>query len=465
MKFFSLKILLSLLLFSASEQTLAEDSERFDAPQFRHVSEAEFSNALPQKDNHIILMSELRMAACGSAQIEVANASVEVARAESEITRAELWPRVTFDINYLRAERGTKYRGFGSEAHEEGVSSSSELSISYPIFDGGVLQARINSQDAKAHAEYLARLLVVRDVILKAIDLHFKAHETSELMKVASSNTSLAKELLEIAQRRHRLGVGAAVDLDLATTRLRQAELQRVQAANEFLAARTELDAFIGRNSVSEVCRSFAQRPSDPVPYQFPSLEEAVRGIRESSPSIMVLEKRVQAAQYAVKAAQRSHFPTVKLIISGSRDENSKQSGIFGQRTNGMYVGAMASYPLFTGFATTKQVEVAVATLAKQRAELDQGNIQELTDLDLAYRDIARYEEELIAARQFRIANLSSYDGVKGRFKTGVGNVSNVLLSQIDFIAALRHEAVAMSRLDRARMRLAAMLKGEELLR
>lgn len=132
---------------------------------------------------------------------------------------------------------------FGFERNPYNLS----LSISLPLFDGFVREQRVAEANAsQTDARYSVRrqeLAITADVTSARVTLQ-AAFEASELQ---ARNAATAREALQLAEERYRVGSNTFVDLTTARGEYERAETDRIDAIYEFHRAYATLEAAVGR--------------------------------------------------------------------------------------------------------------------------------------------------------------------------------------------------------------------------
>jgi outer membrane protein len=121
------------------------------------------------------------------------------------------------------------------------------LGISLPLFDGFGREQRLQEANAtRTDARYNVRrqeLAMTADVTSARVTLQ-AAFEAVELQ---ARNAATAREALQLAEERYRVGANTFVDLTTARAEYERAETDRIDAIYEFHRAYAALEAAVGR--------------------------------------------------------------------------------------------------------------------------------------------------------------------------------------------------------------------------
>jgi outer membrane protein len=122
------------------------------------------------------------------------------------------------------------------------------LSLSLPLFDGFSREQRLQDASAtRADARYNTRrqeLQLTADVTSALVTVQ-AAHRTVELQ---TRNAATAREALQLAEERYRVGANTFVDLSTARAEYERAETDRIDAVYEFHRAYAALESAVGRS-------------------------------------------------------------------------------------------------------------------------------------------------------------------------------------------------------------------------
>jgi outer membrane protein TolC len=175
-----------------------------------------------------------------SPRIQSAVASASVARANVRASRSAYWPSLTLGANTgWNASRNNDY----AFLNQRGVSLQlswqlfnrfdRELAIAQREASYDVAQATAEDERRAVQAELTARLAEL-DAARSKID-------------ITVTSVAAATEDLRVQQERYRLGVSTIVDLLTSQEALNQSEVDVVNARFDYLRAKAQLDALIGR--------------------------------------------------------------------------------------------------------------------------------------------------------------------------------------------------------------------------
>jgi outer membrane protein len=206
------------------------------AGRVRALDDSSFHRIAPMADTAALRQE----AETTSPRVQTAVAGATVAAANLRASRAAYWPSLTLGAN-------TSWNGSRANDYTFFNQRQLSLSLSWDIFNGfdrelSIAQRRASLDVAEATAadehhavdaaltQYLAQLDAARSTI-----------------DITATSVAAATEDLRVQQERYRLGASTIVDVLTSQEALNQAEVDVVNARFNYLRAKAQLEALIGR--------------------------------------------------------------------------------------------------------------------------------------------------------------------------------------------------------------------------
>jgi len=173
--------------------------------------------------------------------VQAAEATFEAAREAYSSSKSAYIPSLSLSSGYNWSNQAASFSG-GS------TSWNLNFNLSYPIFNGFSREASI------VRAEYSTRVARLQEddarlASRQETDAALRTLETSELaIDIAGEAVAVADEDLRVTRERYRLSV--AIILDVVTSQIAsdQARVDLVNARYDYVLARAELEAILGRD-------------------------------------------------------------------------------------------------------------------------------------------------------------------------------------------------------------------------
>jgi len=227
-----------------------------------------------------------------------------------------------------------------------------------------------------------------QDLILRSAQAYFDVVVAEESILVAEAKLKAMGEQLAIASRGFELGTATVTDVHESRARVDLARAERVEARNELVAKRAELDKVVGeapRTLSALQARVVAPRPQ-------PDDEQAwVDQARENNPGVRAGRAAYAAAESTVNKNRSDHLPTLDFTSSLGRNYSSGTAFPADYTTLGRttVTSLQLTIPIFTGGGTNSKVTEAIANRRKTLADLENARRQAATDARQSFAAIA----------------------------------------------------------------------------
>jgi len=189
--------------------------------------------------------ADLRHTALESAPaVQLAESQARAARAQVWSARSQYWPSLT--VSYSNNRQGIGSPSFPSfNGYPE--TFSWRFGVSWTLFNGFTREA--NQVSASVNRDVAeARAADTRRQVNALITQELAALSTAvEQINIARDNLAAATEDLRVQNERYRVGAATILDLLTSQAALTQAEVNVVQTRFNYLIARAQVEAVLGR--------------------------------------------------------------------------------------------------------------------------------------------------------------------------------------------------------------------------
>ncbi|WP_284351577.1 TolC family protein [Roseisolibacter agri] len=301
-------------------------------------------------------------------------------------------------------------------------------------------QADATRADAGAQAEQAAAV---------AATSYLRVQRAEAQVENRRADSTLAAELVSIADQQLRAGTGVALDVTRARAQLAGTRAQLIAARNERDRTRLELLRALDL-PLDAAIRLTDALTTLPVDETLPDDATAVSRALAQRPDLRAAERQVEAAQRQITAVRAEALPTVGAFADG---------GATGRTANhllGTYTwGLQVSVPVFDGFRRGARVEETRAQA--DEAELRRRDLQAQAAVEVrgALLDLRGAREQLVAARErLQLAELE-VSQARDRFRAGVAGNADVVTASQSLTGARTAYVDALSLYQSARVALA----------
>ena len=181
-------------------------------------------------------------------------------RADYKAMEAQLWAQAKM----VDAAKGGKYPtvsafasygerwGIDSDNHSSGVDSSGDtgmigLSISFPLWDAGLTQSKIDTELATLFSMQKGLEAMNNQIVLEVQTAYLNKISALERFKSSQKSVEQATEVQRIQNETYRLGKATMTDLLDAQTAVLNAQTNYYSAIAEFKTAQAQLNLAVGR--------------------------------------------------------------------------------------------------------------------------------------------------------------------------------------------------------------------------
>ena len=175
-----------------------------------------------------------------SPQVRSAEATLRSVQASIGVARAGYWPTLTLNAsNSLNGSQQNDYKFLQQR--------QATLTVNWAVFnrftrEQNIANQRSNAEIAEANAGEIRRQ-VLANLTARFAELDAARARTG----IAATSLAAATEDLRVQQERYRLGVATIVDVVTSQESLAQAEVDQVNARFDYVRAKAQIQALIGR--------------------------------------------------------------------------------------------------------------------------------------------------------------------------------------------------------------------------
>jgi outer membrane protein len=367
----------------------------------------------------------------------------------------------------VNASADAGYQHFESTTLAGGILTKTNTNISPRNGQVGLVQTVYNGQRTgnltrQAESNVLAGRETLRNAaqtaLLEAATQYMNVLRDTAILDLRRRNVQVLQEQLK--QTRDRFNVGEVTRTDVAQSEARVAQSQSevLTAEANFKSSQAQYRRVVGTEPVN-------LRAGMPVDRLSPgSLEASIELGRAQHPLVTTAQFTVDSAQYSVKAAEGSLYPTVTVEAAGVKRYDIAP-GSFDQLT-GTVLGRV-QVPIYQGGSEYALIRAAKETLGQRRIELDVQRDQVRQNVVQAWSSLQATKAQIIAAQAQVTATEVALNGVREEARVGQRTTLDVLNAQqelvnarVSLVTAQRDRVVASFTLLAAVGRLSAEIMG-----
>jgi outer membrane protein len=370
--------------------------------------------------------------------VTLAGLRADEARARIRQTRATLLPDLSATGSW--ASQTLNPQAFGFKLNAPGFAFpklfgpfdlyDARLHLTQTVFDyAGVVRVRAarsqlvsSESDSGQVTESAAQLAAVT---------YLRATRAQAVIAARVADSSLAAELVRLAQAQKDAEVGTTIDVTRAQTQLVAARGALVVARNEADRARIDLVRSLGLPPDTPVELTDTLAATLPVA-ELPDTRDALVALALARrPDLHSEEARGLAASRSASAIAAERLP--RLDLSANYGANGLAPG---DLTATRFIALQVTVPILDGFRREGRQAEQQAVVKESGVRADELRRQIAADVDAARLDLgSAAEQQAIAAERLRLAQ-AELDEARERFKAGVAGNIEVIDAQSSLIRA-----------------------------
>src|SRR5690349_18322777 len=387
----------------------------------------------------LTIKSAVEQALTASDEVRITQVQIELADAQVTAARAAGIPQARLTSTYTHAYENARANAVGSVFNQPNTYNTS-LNLSQAIFQGGRIMAGKRVAESTREAVRYDQRETRSRVSVDAQRAYLQALYTQQVAALQDTNLAIATRRLAQVEQLQQAGRAARYDVLRARVARSGIEPLVIQARNDRDIAMLDLKRLLNIPVAQPVALA-TRLDANLVRTTLTALVDSA-GVPDRA-SLHSAELTVRAREDAIKVARADYFPTLSISLQsgyqafpplgmGFPSKLGQSSGDFCTppsttqkcQNGGWYsdrsLVASASWPLFDGFRTKSNINVA-------RAQANIASLQLAQQREQVGLDVARTRSEMrraIAAydaRQQTVAEATeAYQLAELRFSTGL---------------------------------------------
>ncbi len=404
----------------------------------------------------VTLAEAVRAARTHHPALDLARGNAVTALGNANQARASLLPTVNGTASYQRATSNFVPQPGGMTPNAQQAVSSSfatdplwrfSLSANQLVYDFGETINRWKAADAAADAVNESLHVTEAQVAYNARVAFFTARADKDLVAVARDTLANQEKHLGQVQGFVEVGTHPAIDLSQARADRATAQLQVINAENNYAVAKAVLNQAMGVER--SVDYDLADDALPPIEGEDGVVETLVEDAKQGRPEMANLRLNLKSQELGLRSARDMNWPA--LSLQGSANE----SGPYLDRMTWNFSGLVVlSVPFFQGGAIQAQIRQAQGQLQQVQAQLETERQQVRLDVEQARLGIRAAKGAIAAAEDALVNTRDRLRLAEGRYSTGVGSIIELGDAQVAVTTAAAQKVTAEYQLSTARAQL-----------
>jgi outer membrane protein len=352
------------------------------------------------------------------------------------VARGIYYPQINGSGAYAYSNSGGSVQGVGQFREQYAHVGAT---LNYLLLDFG---GRSAQSEAARQALFNANWnhnQAIQDVLLSVASSYHLYVGNKAQTRADEVSLQEAKTSLEAAELRLEAGVGTLPDVLQAKATMAQVQFNLVADRGAVETSRGQLATAVGWSADTgfDVADESSELPLEALQQ---NVEDLIAVAKKNRPQFAAVEAFVRQREAELREAHSNELPQLFAVGQIAR-WGVRPTGLPSDYFTNYLVGLQLQLPIFQGFALVNAVNEARANLKAAQAALlveEQAVIQDVWN---AYYNFRTAAEQLDASEVLVASSKESYDASLARFRSGVGDIVELLNAQT-LLANARAEMV-----------------------
>ena len=360
---------------------------------------------------------------------------VLITNAERDVTIAKLnrGSSAALLLPSISASNSFRETTYGSSLVSGGESYSGGVNLSQSLFNFGSRVNSVRQSDNTYQISKIQKRETTSRIILNVYTFYYQYLKNSELFEIAKEDLLLSKKQLDLVKQQFELGAVSKTDYLKATVRYGTAKSTLLNRELNFNNSVKNL-----RNSMGLIGKDISINLPKKVEINLiiPSFEEAYQLMSQNSPSLNILDKRIDSAKISVKQSWASTLPSLSMSVGYNANSNDQ---ITKQHFEDNYIKSAnltLSIPIFNGFRKRNDIKISKLQLSKQESSYSSALKNAQVDLHAALNRLNNYQELIPIQEEVLLSAEEDLKLAQQKYELGSATILELLDAQLTVIQA-----------------------------
>lgn len=381
-----------------------------------------------QASEVITLGQALTIAMKRNPSLTASRSEVSAARARVTQTKAAYFPQLNASAGVSRTwnNPGSESSGAGSVITTDKYATG--VSLTQYLFDFGKTPAQVEGSRQVLGATEKNLETVEQTLVRDVKQAYFEVLKNKQLVLVGNENLDVRKQQLEQAHALYRQGLNPKIDVTRGEVEVSQARLALAILAYGQREATIAFEKLLGGPPVAG---GYSLAEEIPAPDSPTDLEGLINTALDSRPDLESLQAQVKAAEANLLAVKRDAYP----VLNASSAYAYEGEGLPLEDQN-WQAGVYLSWPIFTGFRQTGEVNESKAVVNRLLAQVDSGRLSVKEEVSKSYFLLQTARETIRNAEVVLEQARENLNIAQGRYKAGVSDFIELSDAQVLYTEA-----------------------------
>lgn len=355
--------------------------------------------------------------------IRASELDIEASYEGYKASRGAILPRLDLNAAYLKENQDIPYIPAQSAKIPAKFSDevySWNISLKIPVYEGGRLWGQLNVSDIEREVQKLKRDFTVQDIIANITNTFNKLLQLKELKTAYQKSVEALQRQKDNTSLFVKTGRAANIELLRIDVQLANERQNLIKAEEAINRTKNTLAFLMGipPSWIADISGRLNARekikPGD------------IAELIKSRPDVALLAKKTEQAKIRIGIASSKRFPSISLVGNyGSR----AGSGMNGNEEV-WETGVVVSLNIFDGGMTSAEIKKERILYERAREELRQAELRADTEIKNALSLLKEAEHRIDASEKAVAQSEEALRIEELKYKTGAGNITDVLLAQ-----------------------------------
>ena len=373
----------------------------------------------------------IRIALENKPDVKIARLRVQSSIAERRGSLSNILPRVSYSLGYLN--QGSYIDPIFDMPTSEKEFHSAGISLSQNIFDGGQWWNQIASANSAYRYSRELEMETRVTIVLNVKQAFYQYLKDLQLLDVTEQSVELAKQQLELV--RHQYEVEAVARTDLLKQQVQLGNME-VEFLNQQAVTRNSFNQLANAMGLGVGADFSVVDSPGPISPPVKSFDVLLEKAKRDNPTLMTQQTQITNSELGLKIARANYFPSLSLSMGYDGSSTMLDELYSDDKRWRLQTRLSISYPLFTGFLQSTQVEVA-----KVDYKIEQENYQNLlrdleVELDFTVEQLVNLGKMIPIFEETKKSAEEDLRLAQERYNLGAATILDVLDSQLSVTSA-----------------------------
>jgi outer membrane protein len=372
-------------------------------------------------------------------QVQQSKISTESSALTLKQSKNALLPSVSASTSLSYSNGKLKNDSTGAYMNNASWGSTYGISAGMTLFDGMKNYNTIRQNKLQMEATGLQEKVTENEITVSITEAYLNILYAHENLQIAQRTVETSKAQVALSQNLLNAGSIAKADFSQVQSQYASDRYALVTAQNTYDTYKLELKQLLELDMTDGFEVVLPDVKESDVLAILPSKADVYQTALSVMPEIQSSTLSVKIAEYDLKNAKSSYYPTLSLNGTMATQHDANVSETFGAQLNHNFnqsIGLSLSIPIFDKGVTKTAVQKAQLTI--RSAKLDYTSAQKtlLKTVESLYQDALASQSKYIAAQEQLKAAEESYNLTREQFGLGMKNTVELLNAQDSYLEA-----------------------------